>query len=322
MIETIFQDLFRIEIPLPESPLKSINAYLIKGRDRHMLIDTGFNRKECFDALNAALVRLGIAAECIDLFITHLHADHLGLVSVLARNGNNVFFNHPDAEILWNWEGFDPMLAYAHRNGYTEDGLREALENHPGGQFEPNQLPPLTIIENGQSLTVGRYRFECVITPGHTRGHACLYEPEKKILISGDHILGDVTPHIQCWRDDWNPLQDYLESLDRVRRLDVDHVLPGHRGVFHNLSQRIDELETHHQERAEEIVAILGNAPKTAYTIATEMSWDISCESWEEFPILQKWFATGETIAHLKYLFGLGKISRNTDGTFIVYNPE
>ena len=145
------------------------------------------------------------------------------------------------------------------------------------------------------------------------------YEPEKKILISGDHILGDITPHIQCWRDEWNPLKDYLESLDRVRGLDVDHVLPGHRGVFHNLSQRITEIETHHQERAEEIIAILGNGPKTAFSIATKMSWDISYASWEDFPTLQKWFALGETIAHLKYLLGLGKISRNRDGEFIFY---
>jgi glyoxylase-like metal-dependent hydrolase (beta-lactamase superfamily II) len=322
MIETIFPDLFRIEIPLPDSPLKSINAYLIKGRDRHLLIDTGFDRKECLDAMNAALAELNIATDRIDLFITHLHADHMGMVPELVRNGTKVFFNRPDAEILWGWEGFDPMLAYALQNGYTENGLRETLESHPSAKFEPSQLPELTIIENGHLLTVtgGRYRFECVVTPGHTRGHTCLYEPEKKIFISGDHILGDITPHIQCWRDEWNPLQDYLESLDRVRALDVDLVLPGHRGVFHNFRRRIDELKAHHRERADEIVAVLENGPKTAFQIAPKLSWDISCKSWEDFPTLQKWFAAGETIAHLKYLYGSGEISRNTAGEFIVYS--
>lgn len=320
MIETIFPDLFRIEIPLPESPLKSINAYFIKGRDRHLLIDTGFDRKECASAMTAALAELDIPLERIDFFITHLHADHFGLVPELARNGNKVFFNRPDAEILMDWEGFDPMLDYALRNGYTEAGLREALESHPAAQFEPSQLPELTLIENGCPLTCGRYRFKCILTPGHTRGHTCLYEPEKKMFISGDHILADITPHIQCWRDEWNPLQDYLNSLDMVSTLKVALVLPGHRGVFQHFRQRIGELKTHHRERAEEILSVLRSGPKTAFQIAPELSWDISCESWQDFPTLQKWFATGETIAHLKYLYGCGEIKRGTSGEFIVYS--
>ena len=64
----------------------------------------------------------------------------------------------------------------------------------------------------------------------------------KKILISGDHILSDITPNIQCWSDQEDPLKNYLASLDKVYQLDVDLVLPGHRRVFKNFRERISEL--------------------------------------------------------------------------------
>jgi hypothetical protein len=117
-----------------------------------------------------------------------------------------------------------------------------------------------------------------------------------------------------------NPLKNYLASLDKVYHLDVELVLPGHRRLFKNFKERIDELKQHHQKRAEEVLAILSDGPRNAYQIAPDMSWDIVCDSWEQFPLMQKWFATGETIAHLKYLEEEGMISRKIIGKLIVYS--
>jgi glyoxylase-like metal-dependent hydrolase (beta-lactamase superfamily II) len=49
-----------------------------------------------------------------------------------------------------------------------------------------------------------------------TLGHTCLYEADKKILVSGDHILIDISPNIQCWEEGWNPLKSYMESLKKT----------------------------------------------------------------------------------------------------------
>jgi hypothetical protein len=48
----------------------------------------------------------------------------------------------------------------------------------------------------------------------------------------------------------------------------------------------------------------------TAYEVASRMTWDIKCNSWEEFPLAQKWFATGEAISHLRYLKEKKRIDR------------
>ena len=77
MINEIASNLFCIELPLPQNPLKSINAYVIKGKNRNLIIDTGMNRPECKAVLFPALNELRVDMEKTDLFITHLHADHL-----------------------------------------------------------------------------------------------------------------------------------------------------------------------------------------------------------------------------------------------------
>ncbi len=130
----------------------------------------------------------------------------------------------------------------------------------------------------------------------------------------------DITPNIQCWSKIENPLRDYLESLDRIYTLDVELALPGHRSLFTNCNERIEELKVHHRHRAEEVLEILRHGPQHAYQIASQMTWDIEAKSWEEFPIAQKWFATGEAIAHLRYLEDNGLVSHKMVGETIVYD--
>ena len=85
MPEEIFPGLYRLKIPLPESPLKFLNSYIIKGPDKNLLIDTGLNRKECLEAMQDGLAKLKVDLKKTDIFITHLHADHFGLVGQTGR---------------------------------------------------------------------------------------------------------------------------------------------------------------------------------------------------------------------------------------------
>ena len=97
MIEEIDRNLFRIEIPLPHNPLKSINSYVIKGPDRNFIVDTGLNREECKRAMLNGLAELRIDLNATDFFITHLHADHLALVETIASDTSKIYLNAPDA---------------------------------------------------------------------------------------------------------------------------------------------------------------------------------------------------------------------------------
>ena len=312
MIEEILPDLFRIKIPLPKSPLKYLNSYVIRGPERNMIIDTGLNRKECLEAMLDGLRDLEIDLKKTDLFITHLHADHFGLVSKLVTDGTKTYFNRPDTEIIETFGGWEPMLEYAGLMGFPRDDLRNALDSHPGFKFKSEWIPELSILSDNDTVKVGDFLFKCIETRGHTRGHTCLYEASKKIFVAGDHILNDITPNIQCWSDQENPLGDYLASLDKVRDLEVDLVLPGHRRLFRNHRERIEELERHHSQRIQEVLKILKGGPQNAFQVASKMTWDIAIESWDLFPLAQKWFATGEAISHLRYLEETRDIARET----------
>jgi glyoxylase-like metal-dependent hydrolase (beta-lactamase superfamily II) len=216
MIEKIQPSLFRLEVPLPNSLLKFLNSYMIRSSDRNLIIDTGLNRKECLDAMQLGLKQLGVDPAKTDFFITDLHADHFGLLSKLVTGTSQVFFNRPEREFIEASGWWERMVSYAARNGFPENELREAIQSHPGREFGSEWVPEISILKDDDEIIAGSYRFKCVSTPGHSLGHTCLYEPDKKILVAGDHILIDIRPNIQCWSDDHNPLQNYLASLDKV----------------------------------------------------------------------------------------------------------
>jgi glyoxylase-like metal-dependent hydrolase (beta-lactamase superfamily II) len=321
MTHEILPNIYKTEIPLPGNPLKAVNSYVIRDSDRSLMIDTGLNRKECMDAMQAGLDKLGVKLRDTDFFITHLHADHYALLSSLVTDTSRVYFNRPDAERYARGGIQEEMLSQARLHGFPERELQSAFRNHPGNRYGGSLDMPLTMVNEGDTIEIGAYTFLCIETPGHTRGHMCLYEPDKKILFSGDHILGDITPNIQSWSDDWNPLRSYLLSLDKVYDLEVKVVLPGHRSVFNNYKERIRELQQHHGQRAEEVLTILEGGARNAFQVASQMSWDIVSESWDLFPVPQKWFATGEALAHLVFLESNHLVSRKkVEGEPVLFN--
>lgn len=323
--EEVLSGLFRLEIPLPDNPLKMLNSYVITGAERTVVIDTGFNRPECLAAMRTGLDRLGVDLRKTDFFITHLHADHSGLVATLATATSRVWCSAVDAaEInrIATLDGDGPwvdnLLAAARRNGFPDTEAQQAVRRHPGYKLVPERPLAFTTVADGDRVSAGRYTFTCLATPGHTAGHMCLYEPKEKILIAGDHILRDITPNISYWRPAGNPLAVYLDSLERMAALDVKIVLPGHRRLFDDCRARIRELIDHHRQRADEVAAILAHGPLTAYQVATAMQWDMT-GPWDDFPPPQKWFAVGEAIAHLRYLEGQGGIGRDECDGLVVY---
>lgn len=148
----------------------------------------------------------------------------------------------------------------------------------------------------------------------------CLYEEEEKILFSTDLVLGNITPNIAIEIGIDNPLKQYLNSLDMVSRLEVDTLLTGHRASPSSFLGRVNELKNHHFKRLREVLDILGEAPLTAFQVASKMSWDIKYDEWDDFPIAQQWFATGEAAAHLDYLLHNGDIECFTENNIRHYN--
>lgn len=314
MAEEVFPDIYRVQVPLPRNPLRAINSYVIRGRDRALMIDTGMNRPECIEVMQAALRDLVIDLDRTDLFITHGHSDHVGLVSLLRTNAARIFLNPADAAIALDPNLWTDMAAAARAHGFPDPDT--AVEKHPGRRYLFSGQPEFTECREGDTLAVGRYVLRCVETPGHTPGHTCLYEAEAKLFFSGDHLLDSITPNISGWGPALDPLGDFLASLEKVAAYDIRLVLPGHRTPILDHRRRIEELKEHHRVRTQEVVNILRPKGQTAYQVASQMTWDISYARWEDFPVPQKWFATGEALAHLLHLERGGRITRHwRDGT-------
>jgi len=217
--------------------------------------------------------------------------------------------------LLESWKGLGTIADYARLNGFPENEIKAVFDQHPAAEFDVDWIQQIKALDDGDVIAIGAYNFICVATPGHT----CLYEPNKKILLAGDHILMDISPNIVCWSDTENPLAHFLASLDKVQKLQVDFVLPGHRRLIDNPKDRIAELKKHHACRLDEILALLNGSSMSAFQIASNMTWDIVSENWDQFPAPHKWFATGEAISHIRYLEEAGSVTRKTDKKIIKF---
>ncbi|PKM77982.1 MAG: MBL fold metallo-hydrolase [Firmicutes bacterium HGW-Firmicutes-15] len=320
MIEEILPCIYLLQIPLPGNPLKTLNSYLIKGRHRSLLIDTGFNWPECLKAQLKGIADLGLNWSEVDFFITHVHGDHSGLVYTLATKDSAVYCSRVDADIMRACMTADYWMKV---NGcFTLNGFPKAMISNQGEtitNFISGSDMDFTYVQDADIIEVGSYHLVCTATPGHSPGHMCLYEPEHKFFISGDHILAHITSNITHWDGVDDSLGDYLASLDKIDDMDIRIVLPGHREIIHDHHERIAELKHHHANRLQEILYILTEGTMSAYQVASLMHWDMTYDSWDDFPSFQKWFATGEAIAHLDYLVKRHKVLRIQEEQKLVY---
>jgi glyoxylase-like metal-dependent hydrolase (beta-lactamase superfamily II) len=325
-MDEILPGLFRVKVPLPKSPLGFVNSYVIRGDARPLVIDTGLNHEDCRRALMDGLSGLGIDPKSVDVFVTHFHEDHIGLVPLLATDGTTVHIGKVEADMIIQYMSEESQSPWWKRHseflrtrGFPEEELPAVVASHPDHGYEVRGRLNLRSLKEGDVIDAGEYSFRCIETPGHSPGHICLYDPAKRVLISGDHILGAITPIISLWSDEVNPLKDYLASLDKVRGLDVEHTLPGHGEVIEDLPERLQELKDHHQERGDEVLSILSGGVQDGFKVASQMTWDVP-EPWDRFPPSQRWFAFGEALAHIKYLEEQGKVQRQLREGNIVFS--
>jgi len=318
MAEKIVHGIHRLDIPLPRNPLKNLNSYVICSPEQNLLIDTGFNTRTCLNAMMAELDSLSIDLDKTDIFITHMHADHFGLAAELISDSRKIYMSTVDAvfaELLGVPERRDALIADNVGEGYPiREFLRFTDSWQAKGMFSA-KTQEITRLEDGDILEYGNYRFECILTPGHTPGHMCLYCSELKLMFLGDHVLFDITPNIVRWPNYDNALNEYLLNLDKISKYDIRVALPSHRAAKGSVAKRAATLKDHHKRRLSETEDIIRSTPGlTAYQIAGKMHWDIRFESWEQFPPSQKWFAVGETLAHIDYLLAADKVvSKETD---------
>lgn len=315
---------FLSEIELPKNPLKYINNYIIKSEGETLMIDTAFNTPVIIEQMEKVLDEHDIEPESLKLFLTHLHSDHTGLASYFEERGTTIYMGDVDGEYVKSMVEEDSIhwknvQHQAELQGLQEDEL--LLNDHPGFKFRPKKAINYHAKNPGDTLDVGEFHFEVIDLKGHTPGILGLYEPEKKLLFCGDHILSKITPNITFWGFQYGDiLGTYFENLKKVYDLDVEHVFGSHREQIQDHRKRIDELFKHHEHRLEEILKALKEGPMTVRMVTKAMSWDISAKTWDDFPKSQKWFAAGEAHAHLEHLYHQGHLLREEKDGILYYS--
>jgi glyoxylase-like metal-dependent hydrolase (beta-lactamase superfamily II) len=324
----VFPGIYWIKNPigLAGASLSHVNSYLAHGEDGYLLIDTGWNTEESFDEIQNSLEEIGASIKDISqVLVTHIHPDHYGMAGRIQKLSGAQIYLHEieNSAIDSRYVNMGALLGqiaeWLTHNGVppTETGdIRDASLEIVDLVVTAN---PDVILRGGETITTGEFTFNVLWTPGHSSGHVCLYEPEKKVLISGDHILPTITPNIgRHPQSADNPLGMYLESLNEIRRLDVSLVLPGHDEPFTGLVPRIDEIIHHHEQRNREILTAVSSQPRTAFEIAEYMTWGTNA-SWRDLPPLHRRMAIFETIAHLEYMIADGRAAKTEKNSVIYY---
>jgi glyoxylase-like metal-dependent hydrolase (beta-lactamase superfamily II) len=258
--------------------------------------------------------------------ITHVHTDHYGMAGRLKQLSNcEVVIHEKDAEVIKD-RYFAPknmteaMGGFMALNGVPPLETPSLAQGSMGMLDKVSPVPPDTEWKGGETLKVGSFEFEVIWTPGHSPGHICLYEPNRKMLISGDHILPTITPNVSIHaQTHGSPLSDYMHSLKLLEDLDVVMVLPAHEFEITDLKKRCVEIERHHQERLEEMLRCVDAGGSTAWEVAGRVKWATGKLS-EFDPFMQR-AAVGETIAHLEYMFELGMVSKVRRGKTLYWLP-
>ncbi|MGQ9546238.1 MAG: MBL fold metallo-hydrolase [Dehalococcoidia bacterium] len=314
----VLEGVHQIKSPCPRSASWSTNVYAIEGNDGHILIDSGWDSQECLWALQEGLRGANLKLRDIkQVIITHIHPDHYGLATKIKQIcGAQVAIHRIEGDsVLPRYKDYAHLMTKTkdllQQNGVPENELPQLTEASLWmNRYVTPDLPDVRL-EDGDTISNGSFKFEVLWTPGHSLGHICLYERRRKFIITGDHVLYDMMPHVSFNPQSGdNPLGNYIFSLKKLDSLDVHFVLPGHGPVFNALGLRIERILQYHEERRRAILRSLRDGLKTAYAIAQQIPWTTreGNSTFQNLGIWDKRMAVTETIAHLKLLVEEGQV--------------
>ena len=319
-----------LRMPLPFA-LDHINLWLLADTDGGCtLVDCGYG-----DPATRALWERHFATTLATMPIrriiaTHCHPDHVGNAAWLARR-----FGAPVA--MTHAEYLSAHALAARHSGYSVDATIDFFRRHgldtaeiaaleKRGNAYVRGVPELPEtfdrMLDGDTRLAGGTSWRVVEGHGHSPEHAALYSSERAVLISGDMLLPKISTNVSVWavEPDGNPLARFLDSLVSYEVLPVDTlVLPSHGLPFRGIPVRVAQLRAHHDARLAELGAAVSAAhsPVSAAELVPVLFP-------RELDLQQRYFAMGETIAHLNYLWRAGAVDRSIapDGTLRFSAPS
>ena len=308
----VAEGIYQLKLPVP-FPLRFVSVYLVEGEDGWTIIDAGYAYPPTYETWEREASEVGcdLSNDVARIIVTHFHPDHLGGARWLQERSRAPVYmledEIPFARRLWgDPAGRETFIEYLIRHGMSRGMAEPAAAEVRSGLPLPDEMLPL---QAGERFIVGSGTVRVIHTPGHADNQFILHDETRGILFAADHLLLEITPNIGLWPEsEPHPLARYMKSLDELRGLEANLILPGHGPVFHDLDGRIKEILVHHAERLDVMQATLQDGPKTPYKISRVVFRGA-------ITVRQRCFALAETLAHLDHLVLENRAERLEYGT-------
>jgi len=300
--------LWRLRLPLPWPPVPHCNAWAIAASDGIVLVDTGMHEPGSMAQLERAMDQVGLQLDQVRLLVcTHAHSDHWGQAAPIRDRTGCQFWMHRRPELPDDANGggerrsaIARRIEIGRQSGVPEaaiDAFVERTKDMPSGvarEIEPDlELVPGVEIET----ELGTWTVH--ETPGHTPSHVCLFQAERRLLISGDHVLGRISLFFDYGYTP-DPVAEFLTSLDRVDRLDARLALSGHGKPFVDVHGHIEGNRKLVHKRLQSLSEALEKGPLSAFELVPHVyGAEISQQNGQ-------WLLS-KTLSYLTHLQALGQ---------------
>jgi glyoxylase-like metal-dependent hydrolase (beta-lactamase superfamily II) len=275
--ERLLPGIWRLRLALPWPGVPHGNVWAVAADGGIVLFDTGIGGRGRMRQLELALAQVGFGPEDVRLLVcTHSHTDHYGLAAPIVAAGGCELWMHPAWEHV-RLLADDPAAALEQRIEVArQSGVPPAsLERYRESRSDDDS-PIDAIVEPDRDLLPGVEvetdlgAWQVHETPGHAPSHVVLHQPQRRLLVSGDHLLGRTVLFFDHGHTA-DPLGEFLESLDEVEPLEVDLVLPGHGRSFRDPEVKIAESRRQVDELLAKVREALGTGERTAFEIVGEI---------------------------------------------------
>jgi glyoxylase-like metal-dependent hydrolase (beta-lactamase superfamily II) len=305
--ERVLPGLWRLRLSLPWEGVPHCNAWALAAGDGIVLVDTGMHEPGSFAQLELAMDQVGLQIGLVRLLVcTHAHPDHWGQAATIAERTGCELWMHPNREhgiqaVRHPEEALVRRLEIGRQSGVPAAALARYAERAAGA---PSGIAG--VIDADRALTAGVQidtdlgTWTVYETPGHAPSHVCLHQPERRLMITGDHLLGRISLFFDYgWTPD--PVGEFLDSLARVEVLEARLCLSGHGKPFFDVPGHIDGNRRLVGERLAAVLAELRNGPRTALELAPIVHGDAIT------PRNAGWWLT-ETLCYLNHLERRGEL--------------
>jgi glyoxylase-like metal-dependent hydrolase (beta-lactamase superfamily II) len=318
--------ILRAQLPIDMPGLGHVNCYVLEDERGAAIVDPGLPGRRSYRALGRRLASAGIPlARVHTVIVTHSHPDHFGGAGWVRAETGAEIVTHQRFRMIWDraeppdldvedvaaatvpaaaarrpWDP-PPWGGTGHRFPFRRRMRMRAASVAP--RLFKTPVPTVRLVDCQVIRLAGR-EWVGLHTPGHTEDHLCLLDLTEGVLLSGDHVLPTITPHIGGLNPQGDPLLDFFESLDKVAAYgpDVHIVLPAHGHPFDDLAGRVKSIQEHH-------VARLDLLRHTTEELGRPASvQDLSAHLFS--PRAQGAMADSETFAHLEHLRRAGELER------------